>query len=547
MFLNLLRPLVNFICIINKGMNFIYPYLPLINSIITIIFILLGIAGAIAFGMGFKFKNIARNVYSSVHLITTFICMLIIFHLTYCSLVIPNNHESKNEVPPKEPTAIQDDGGGLKMPEFKMPIPNLPKSITNGIGDIFSFINNLIKNNTVPFIIVQVLCVTIIVIVCTLMSSIYGGIAKAGYELHCSASNEIFNIPWWGNLVDFFMHILLIISSIYAIIYFIIKLFTDIFTSLPASSSKSLDTKNINDKMPSGVRKRFAKYFNIMNDWPIIRGIFIISLSYYIIQLLLRLFEDFISYIIVSFFNWQKRETECSDEPNKNSKTDMGRMITLIINIIIFVILVIITIVLLIINIFYSPVIIQLLSFGQKFYIPTAAAISGDVDLKSITKIVSDATNGKVNEQKIQEISHKVLATLENSGEKLDLKQILASINDITIGHLPVSLPALVPLPVPPRVPALVSALVPPLVPPRVSARLPALDPAPASASAPAPVSASAPASAPASALDPAPAPALDPAPASASALDPAPASASALDPDPAPAPAPALVSGLQA
>jgi hypothetical protein len=411
-------------------MNFIYPYLPLINSVVTIIFIILGITGAIMFGMGIKFKNVARNVYSSVHLITTFICMLIIFHLTYCPLVIPTNSEDKNEVPPEKPSAIQDGGGGLNMFGSKMPIPNLPKSITNGVSNIFSFINNLVKNNTIPFIIVQVLCVTIIVIVCTLMSAIYGGIAKAGYELHCTASNEVFNIPWWGNLVDFFMHILLIISSIYAIIYFIIKLFTDIFTSIPGSSSKSLDTKNINDKMPSGVRKRFAKYFNIMNDWPIIRGTFIISLSYYIIQLLLRLFEDFISYIIVSFSNWQKRETECSDEPNKNSKTDMERMITLIINIIIFIVLVIITIALLFINIVYSPVIIQFLTMGPKFYIPAAVAISGHVDLKSITKIVSQATNGKVNEQKIQEISNKVLATLENSGEKFDLKQMFGSINN---------------------------------------------------------------------------------------------------------------------
>ena len=454
MFLNLLRPLLNFICIINKGMNFIYPYLPLINSVITIIFIILGITGAIMFGMGIKFKNVARNVYSSVHLITTFICMLIIFHLTYCPLVIPNNHESKNEVPPKEPNVIQDGGGGLKMPGFKMPgfkmpIPNLPKSITNGVGNIFSFINNLVKNNTIPFIIVQVLCVTIIVIVCTLMSAIYGGIAKAGYELHCTASNEVFNIPWWGNLVDFFMHILLIISSIYAIIYFIIKLFTDIFTSIPGSSSKSLNTENMTDKMPSGVRKRFGKYFNIMNDWPIIRGTFIISLSYYIIQLLLRLFEDFISYIIVSFSNWQKAETECSDEPNKNSKTDMERMITLIINIIIFIVLVIITIALLFINIVYSPVIIQFLTMGPKFYIPAAVAISGHVDLKSITKIVSQATNGKVNEQKIQEISNKVLATLENSGEKFDLKQMFGSINNKTIDSAPApaSAPASAPAP----------------------------------------------------------------------------------------------------
>jgi hypothetical protein len=486
MFLNLLRPLLNFICLINKGINFIYRFLPLINSVVTIIFIILGITGAIMFGMGIKFKNVARNVYSSVHLITTFICMLIIFHLTYCPLVIPTNSEDKNQVPPdvlpKEQAPRQYSGGGPKMFGSKMfgsnmAISNLSKSFTDRVGDMFSFINNLVKNNSIPFIIVQVLCITIIVIVCTLMSAIYGGIAKAVYEMHCSASNEVFNIPWWGNLVDFFMHILLIISSIYAIIYFITKLFADIITYFKSrGKSKSLDT----DKMPSKVPNIFPKYFNIMNDWPIIRGTFIISLSYYIIQLLLRLFEDFISYIIVSFSNWQKTETECSDEPNKNSKTDMERKITLIINIIIFIVLVIITIVLLFINIVYSPVIIQFLTMGPKFYIPAAVAISGNVDLKSIKKIISQATNGKVNEQKIQEISHKVLATLENSGEKFDLKQMFGSINNKIVpvtGGPDTSAPATANAPAPATAPASATASAP--VPVPVPASVPVPVPAP--------------------------------------------------------------------
>jgi len=81
----------DFICGINKTTNSIFALLPLIYSIITIIFIILGIAGVIAFGLGYKFKNAARNVYGLVHLITTFICMLITFNLTYCSLVIPSS------------------------------------------------------------------------------------------------------------------------------------------------------------------------------------------------------------------------------------------------------------------------------------------------------------------------------------------------------------------------------------------------------------------------------------------------------------------------
>jgi hypothetical protein len=70
---------------------------------------------------------------------------------------------------------------------------------------------------------------------------------------------------------------------------------------------------------------------------------------------------------------------------------------------------------------------------GSKFYIPAAIAVSGNVDLKSITKIVSQATNGKVNEQNIQEISDKALATLGSGVEKFDLKQMFGRITGKTI------------------------------------------------------------------------------------------------------------------
>jgi hypothetical protein len=47
--------------------------------------------------------------------------------------------------------------------------------------------------------------------------------------------------------------------------------------------------------------------------------------------------EDIISNNIVLLTRWQKRETECSDEPNKESKTSMERGFILFCNIVILI------------------------------------------------------------------------------------------------------------------------------------------------------------------------------------------------------------------
>ena len=226
---NPLKFIFGIICSINNLFGVIYPILPFLYSVVTVIFIILGIVGIIAFTFGSRFKNAARNIYACIHFITTFFSMLILFHISYCSLNIPKTsstvvphseetQEDKKDIPTKDFEDKSQRGGGFKQ---------IKQSVSTMISKVFDFINSIVENNNIPFIIIHVLCSTLIVIVFTFMSSIFGGIAKAGYQIHCNESKEAFNVPPFGNFVDFFMHILLIITCIFIVIYFFFKLAKD--------------------------------------------------------------------------------------------------------------------------------------------------------------------------------------------------------------------------------------------------------------------------------------------------------------------------------
>jgi hypothetical protein len=428
---------LDFICGINKSTNFIFSFLPLIYSIITIIFIILGIVGVIAFALGHKFKNLARNVYGLIHLITTFISMLIIFNITYCSMVIPSNsvnmESAASEVDYSSPIrkstkntieATQQEGGN-----------NIKNNIQKIITKIFDFINNLLENNSVPFIIVQVLCTSIIVIIITFMSSIFKGISKAGYDMHCTDSNQVFNIPWWGKLVDFFMHLFLIISSIAVVLYFILRLVKDGFSAVTSGFGlKSCDTKpmTIQDAIASvsnnidnpDVQQAVIEVTYALQEWPIMRAIFVITLSYYIIQLFLTWFEDVISNNIVLLSSWQKRETECSDQPNKQSKTNMERGFILFCNILLFILLVVITLALVVAHIYFSSIITKVISVVVKYYTPAAATLSVPLTPDSVKKTISDVTHGQVNVNNIQTQVEKALVKATDRNGEIDLEKI---------------------------------------------------------------------------------------------------------------------------
>ena len=438
----------NIICAINKSTTFLHSFLPIIYAVILLLFIVLGITGIILFSMGKRFKNTARDIYGLLHFITTFINMLIIFHLTYCSLVIPSNpinvpttteplihkrkdlpikdiQEDKLEPPPAY-NSIQK--GGLKF----------PNNLTNLITKVIESINTLIENNTVPFILVQVLCATIIVIVSTFTSAIFKGISKAGYEMHCRESNQVFTIPWWANLVDIFMYLLLIISSIFLVLYFVFKMGKDAFTTVTAGfglkpcedNKKSLSIQQVITDMGSkidnpDVHQAVMETSKIINEWPRMKALFVISLSYYIIQLFLRMIEDIISNNIVLLTRWQKRETECSDEPNKESKTSMERGFILFCNIVILIATIIVTIIVLLVNFWFFPMIRQAIVLVYDKYPPIANTINSEITNNSLGKAVDEVSGHSIKlEPLIKDLKGELDAATDLNGD-LDIGKLL--------------------------------------------------------------------------------------------------------------------------
>jgi hypothetical protein len=384
---NPLKGPFDFICKISKAFSKLYPVLPLMYTVLTIIFIILGIVGIIAFALGQKFKNLARTIYAFVYFITSFLNMLIIFHATYCSLVIPTREKTEEVPPATTSTAISSIFNKINKPmEGGKDYPIISKILTK----IFDFINNIIQNNNAPFIIMQVLSTCLIVIVTSFMSVIFGGISKAGYEMHCTESNQVFSVPWLGKIVDFFMHLLLLISSIFLVFYSFGKLiFNSIsavgslfgFSMGSASQSGAVARKVMREaQIPGDVVADVSQAINdasmFMNEWPVMRAAFIISLSYYIIQLILEMFKNIISNNIVLLTSWKTTQTECSDEPNKKSKTEIERGLVLFGNILLFILLVVITIGLIYVHIQFGSVINQGLELVHKFY-PTASAQIG--------------------------------------------------------------------------------------------------------------------------------------------------------------------------
>jgi len=429
------KSVLDFICGISKSTKFIFTLLPVLYSIITIIFIILGIVGVIAFGLGNKFKNLARNVYGLIHLITTFISMLVIFNVTYCSMVIQSNTEGADNVANKVASKFTMPSSIAKFSGPNLGGGGIGSNIKKMITKIFDFINNLLENNSLPFIIVQVLCTSIIVIIITFMSSIFKGISKAGYDMHCTDSNQVFDIPGWGKIVDFFMHLFLIISSIAVIFYFILRLVKDGFGAMTSGFGlKSCDTKpmTIQDAITSATKsiddpdaqQAIIELTYALQEWPIMRAIFVMTLSYYIIHLFLRWFEDVISNNIVLLSSWQKRETECSDEPNKESKTNMERGFVLFCNILLFILLVVITLALVVAHLYFNPIIRKGIGEVIKHYTPAAATLSVPLTADSVKTAISRITDGKVNVNRIEQQVTRALRDATDSDGKINVDAI---------------------------------------------------------------------------------------------------------------------------
>ena len=378
---NPLKSVFDNICSLSNSASFFFPYLPFIYTVVTVIFMLLGIGGIIAFAAGAKFKNQARDIYGLITFITKFISVLLLFNISYCSIDIPNTNR---EVPrPTEPSGehATQGGGGVR------------EGVERLIRNLFTKINNVLENNSAPFIIINILCSSLIVILITFMSAIFSGISKAGYQIHCNESKEVINIPGLGGFIDFCMHLLLFVSFTYLVISCFWKLLQDGLVAVYnfIFSRKKKPILRAGDLVDTPMlkyeaRDAISQVVAFMEQSPVMKAAFIISMSYYISQLFLRGIEDMISNNIALFNSWKTRETECSDEPKKKSKTDIERGAVLFGNILLFIVVAIISIALVIAHIMYAPIISKGISMGLDMYIQGASTISDKLSYENIKK-----------------------------------------------------------------------------------------------------------------------------------------------------------------
>ena len=381
---NPLKSVFDGICSLSNMSSFIFPFLPFIYTVVTVIFMLLGIGGIIAFAAGAKFKNQARAIYGLITFITKFISVLLLFNISYCSIDLPDHNRdvpSYTELPHESATQS---GGSVRERVAKL------------IRNFFTKINNVLENNSAPFIIINILCSSLIVILITFMSAIFSGISKAGYQIHCNESKEVINIPGLGGFIDFCMHLLLFVSFTYLVISCFWKLLQDglvaVFNFIFSRNKKPI--LRVGELIDSPMfkyetRDAISQVVTFMEQSPVMKAAFIISMSYYISQLFLRAIEDMISNNIALFNSWKTRETECSDEPQKKSKTDIERGAVLFGNILLFIVVVIISIALVFAHILYAPLISEGISMGLDMYTQGSATLSDKLSYENIKKTLA--------------------------------------------------------------------------------------------------------------------------------------------------------------
>ena len=144
-------------------------------------------------------KTIAQQIYSTLHLISSFFILSSIVYLTfYKDINITGNQVTK-----------------------------------------MNMLSNTINNNTAGVIILQVIIISIIVILVFLMSVISNALTKAYYGLKSQEVNETPSLLWWAKLVDLLMYGCCILSSMLLILFFIAKL---LIPNIPIYIKSSIQT-----------------------------------------------------------------------------------------------------------------------------------------------------------------------------------------------------------------------------------------------------------------------------------------------------------------
>jgi hypothetical protein len=182
---------------------FIYSLLALVCIVFAIIIIIILFFGKLNLipreWKDFIPKTIAQNIYSTLHLISSFFILSAIVFLTFYKDI----------------------------------------NITSNQTTRLNMLSNIINNNTAGVIILQVVIISIIVVLVFLMSVISNGLSKAYYGLKAHEVNETPSLLWWAQIIDLLMYGCCIISSILLIFFFIAKLF---IPNIPVFIKSSIQT-----------------------------------------------------------------------------------------------------------------------------------------------------------------------------------------------------------------------------------------------------------------------------------------------------------------
>ena len=278
----------------------------------------------------------ARNIYSGFYLITSLILVLVIIKFAN-PIVNHNTSEVTNQT-------------------------NTDKLI----NEIFDIINKTVNMAALPFMIFELLFIVLIVFIVTLMFVITSSLLRTYYAIQCPLDKKI-QVVWWAKIIDFFMYCFLIIF----------------FVCYVVLSSIIAGLKLLSQEHPVCTTGLLT-----------VRKFFVITLAYYVVQLLFSGVEYLISNNIISIHNWKNPQVECNDNQTKEKTQSMSKYIEnifyLFLNIILCIFIWLIIIALIAGHIYVSAYFISLdkiVSLTDTIFTIIMYLLSGNITINGITEV----------------------------------------------------------------------------------------------------------------------------------------------------------------
>ena len=331
---------LNKIALANKVSGVIFPHLPLILTIVDIfallilpiLIVLVTIFPTRGFGI-----NFSQNLYSIFYLIQSALLFFLLFYFA-------------NPVLEKVSKTTEDESSS---------------KIDNVINELFSIYNNIINASVIPVMMTETLFLTLIIFFISIMFIITISLSRTYFAIHCKYGQEIKPL-WWAYIIDFFMHIALIV-------FFILLCVFQVVRNLP-------------------IGKILPQTLLLYS-----RRIFVIALVYYVLKLLFSLLEWTISNNILAISKWKEPNYTCQSKEEETKDKTAINIFLLILNIlgciIIWVILLILVGGHIYIGAFYEKYV------GKGFNILDLVCkallflFSGKISLSSVEKKITAITN----------------------------------------------------------------------------------------------------------------------------------------------------------